>query len=280
MQYVPPAIAATDLDIVESGYFGGEFGLYITTVPAVVLGQIDLSAAGAGTFTVHNGASIKTGGADLQLVAITPVLSTVAVALELATMDNSGPPAVAMNATATLQPPSRAKNQSFNFARGTATDFVPATAGKKISSITGLATGTPVTGGDANQSYSVVQLPEQTDYELIAAVKDIDFNTRSRQAKGINAGMESDYWIKRGMTQPGELTIGSKLQSFVEGMMRYDGLKCTVMLVGLKDGQVTGDRLVFTEYVQTGKPRLPEGEGEAEIPSTGKFKEVLYFFAP
>ena len=279
MIYVPPAIVSTDLDIVESGYFGGEFGVFLTNVPAVVVGEVDLPGSGQGSYVAHNGASIKAGGADLQLGAISPVLSNVALAIKLATLDNSVTP-VAMDITATFTPPARATNQSFNFGRGAATDFVPGTSGKKITSITGMAASSPLVGGGRNQKFSVLQLPEQSDYELIVATKDVDFNTRSRMAKGIDAGMEADYWIKRGKTQPGELTIGSKLQSFVEGMMRYDGLKCTLMLVGLKDGVVTGDRLVFTEYVQTVKPRLPDGDSEAEIPSTGKFKEVFYFFAP
>lgn len=279
MKYVPAAVGSDDQDIAEAPYFGGEFAVFVTRQPAVMIGQIDLSAAATGAYSDNLANSIKSGGADLQLVALTPILSSVAAVLKLATLDDSGTP-TAMDITATFTPPTRAANQSFDFPRGIAVDFVPASSGKKVTSITGLANSSPITGGGANQSFGVYQLPEQSDYSLILATKDIDFNTRSRVAKGIDAGMESDRWIKRGKTQPGELSIGHKLQSLVEGFMRFDGIKTTIMLVGLKDGQLTGDRIVFTECVMNVKGRLPEGDGEADANVTGKFREVLMFFAP
>lgn len=278
MLYRPSSVADTDLDIARAAYFGGEFAVYMTQTPAINLGQIDLTAAGAGTFTANPGAAIKAAGSDLQVVPITPVLSAAEVVLILAGTDNSSAP---QNGTASFDIPSRAGNQTHNLARGYAVDVV---AGGKFKTLTGLAVAsssvTPVTGGGANQSFRVYQLPELVDYELVEASMEIDFNTKDRVAKGIDSRMESDFWVKRGKAQPGELTIGSKFRSFVEGMARYSGQKCTVMLVGLKEGQVTTDRLVFTQYVETVKPKLPEGDGEATMEATGKFVDHLFFIAP
>ncbi len=128
--------------------------------------------------------------------------------------------------------------------------------------------------------FALYALPVLTDYTLIGCVRDFDFNTKSRMAKGIDCGMESDAFVKRGKTQPGEITVGDKLKGFAEGLMRFDGLKCTLMAVGIKDGQVTGDRLVFTQFVPTCKVKLPEGDGEATSDAIGKFVEHLFFVAP
>jgi hypothetical protein len=354
MKYLPSAVANSQLDIARAAYFGGEFAVYMSQVPAINLGQIDLSAASAGAFTANPGSSIQTGGSDLQIVPITPINSTAALAVVLAGLDTSGTPAP-ITLTASFAPPSRATNQGFNFARGYAQDLTvnpkvthstqralntnvatitspnhgystglhvtttlfgnpsynvtnvaitvvdgntftyaatgtneattadttgtitPVGTTQLVSSITGL---TSVTNGGPLQSLRVYQLPAQSDYELIEASTEIDFNTKDRVAKGIDAGMESDFWVKRGKAAPGELSIGSKFRSFTDGMARYSGQKCTCMLVGLKEGAVTGDRLVFTQWVGAVKPKLPDGDGEATIECAGKFVDHLFFVAP
>jgi len=147
----------------------------------------------------------------------------------------------------------------------------------QVGSITGLQS---VVGGGINQNFRIYQLPQATDYVLIEPTTEIDFNTKARVAKGVDSGMESDAYVKRGKSLPGELTIGSKFKDMIEGMARYAGQKCTAMLVGYKDGQVLGDRLVFAQYTSTVKPKLPEGDGEAMIEATGKFVDHLFFIAP
>ncbi len=275
MLYEPSSLASEDLAVSAAAYLGGEFAVYLSHTRATQIGEIDLPSSNAGTYTAQPGAIIKTGGADLQMVALKPIRSSIALAVVLAGLDNTAIP-VAMNGTATFTPPARAENQSFNFARHFSKDLAPAVAGKKFTSITGLGS---VAGGDKNLKLGLYQLPEAADYTLIIATTDVNFNTKGRKAVGVDAGMEADYWIKRGKTQAGELSIGSKLQSFAEGMARFDGAKSTVMLVGIKDGELTGDRLVFTDYVCALSSKLPDGEGDAMFEATGKFKEALFFIA-
>jgi hypothetical protein len=280
MLYVPSSIPAASLDVAAAPYLGGEFNVYLTAVAAILIGEVNLTAAGAGAYTDNGATAIvaqsPSTGADLQLVALTPLISTATCIIKLAGLNDAGTP-VTQDGTATFAPPARAANQSKTFGRGIATDLVAAT---KFTTITGLALATPITGGAANVRFGLFQLPVQADYSLVGCTTDINFNTKSRQAKGIDCGMETDAFIKRGKTQPGELSIGSKLKGFAEGLARFDGLKTTCMLVGLKDGQETCDRLVFTEWVPNIKPRFPEGDGEATIDAEGKFAEHAFFIAP
>ena len=78
MKYIPNAVATTDLDVAKAAYFGGEFMLYMSFTPAILLGQVDLTGPGAGTWTPSPGATMRAAGGDLQIVPITPVQSAVA----------------------------------------------------------------------------------------------------------------------------------------------------------------------------------------------------------
>jgi hypothetical protein len=278
MLYVPGQVAAADLDIAQAPYFGGEWAIYLATVAAVHIADIDLSAPTVGVLIDDPATTLPAAptGANLVVVARTPVLSAANVVITLACMDNTGTP-VAMNGVATFAPPARAANQSANFQRGYATDLVPAVVGKKFTAITSLTT---IVGGDKNQEFSLYQLPELADYTFIGCTTDFKFNSKGRVAKGIDCGMESDKFIKRGKTQPGEASLDAKFKGFAESLARFDGQKTTLMAIGIKDGQVTTDRVVLTQFVPSVEINLPDGDGEAMQPAKGKFAEQLFFVAP
>ena len=277
MLYLPDSITNLDLETADGPYLGGEWAVFLTAVPAVLIGTITFSAADEASYQANPGAVIKDGGADLQIVATSFIRSSAVVSITLNCLDNSAAPA-AMSATAEFEPPTRAANRSFNFPRGDATDFWPATDGKKITGITGLGT---VSGGAPNTTFQIYQLPELADYTLIPYTTDVNFPTRGRAAKGINWGMETDAFIKLGMSKPGDLTISSNFRGFADDMARFDGQPGTAMLIGLKDGQLIGDRLVFVRYVPNLEIKNPAGEGESMADAgSGKYKELLMFVAP
>jgi hypothetical protein len=273
MKYTPAAINPDDLDIAEAPYLGGEFAVYLTNKPAVNLGEVELSASGSGAWTA-SAAAIKTGGADLQCVATTEVRSDVDVVI---TFNVTNDLSAVTTATATFTAASRAANQTSHFPRHVAVDLVLAT-GTKIKTITGVAS---VVGGDRNIRFAVYQLPEAADYSLVGCTTSKKFTTKSRQPKGIDCGMEADAFVKRGKTKPGELSIDSKFGGMHDRLARFDGKKTTAMLVGIKDGVVMTDRLVFAQFVPSVEVDLPDGDGEAtENAASGKYVDGLFFTAP
>jgi hypothetical protein len=281
MKYQPSQIAQVDLDISEAPYLGGEFAVYLSRVPSYLLGTVELTASGNGTgatgatYTAEAATQIKTGGADLQLVAASELGSP------------SGPCVVAFNVkdeadmdqtlTFTFAAPVRAANQDSSFSRGYAVDGV-LSGGNKVKEIVSLKS---ISNGNRNVSFKLFQLPEAADYVLVGCTTEKKFNTKSRKAVGIDCGMESDAFVKRGKSGKGELAIDSKFGGMADRLTRFDGAKTTAMLVGIKDGQVTTDRLVFTQYVPNVEVSLPDGEGEAmENAAGGKWVEMLAFVAP
>ncbi len=273
-RYKPTAIADADQSIVEPPYFGGEFAAYASHKPAKLIGEIALPGSNQGTLTLNQALAITAGGADLQIVATGYLRSSVAAAITLNVTNNVD---AAVTAVATFSPPTRARDQSFNFQAGIAQDIIPA-SGNTIKAINSLAS---ILGGFQNVSFAIYELPVwPTDYFLIGCTTAKNFNTKGRMAKGIDCGMQTDAFVKRGKTKPANLTISQKLAGFHDGLARLDGGKVTVMLRGLKDGQVTGDVLVFTDWTPTFANELPDGDGEAMMNSDeGKYGELLMFFA-
>ena len=97
---------------------------------------------------------------------------------------------------------------------------------------------------------------------------------------GIDDAMERDRFVKKGKTKRGTLTIDSKFGGMADRLTRFDGARCTAMLLGIKDGQVTTDRLVFAGYIPGVDVDLPDGEGEAkENAAGGLYEEGLFFVA-
>ncbi|MDE2101798.1 MAG: hypothetical protein KGL39_31415 [Patescibacteria group bacterium] len=286
MKYLPAAIAQSDIQAAVNPYLGGEFQVFLSDTPAIELAQIAMTSSGNGSaastycsYTAKAGVSIVGvggTGADLQMVAEERLTSAVNCVVTLNVTDDLG---ATTTATATFAPPSRASNQGSNFGKGYAVDLqVQTGATRKIASITGVAS---IVGGSRGAKFSIYQLPELASYILVGATTEKKFNTKSRGAVGIDIGMLADAAIKLGKTKKGELTIDSKFGSMSDGLNRFDGARCTALLVGLKDEVLTEQNLVFTSYIPSVEVTAPEGDGESMAnAATGKFADHLFFVAP
>ena len=280
MKYQPSNIAQQDLDTSEAPYLGGEFAVYLSRVAAVMLGVVTLTASGNGTnatgatWAESVSASIKAGGADLQLVATSELSSPSGPCVVV--FDVQDETSTARTLTFTFNTPTRLQCQDSSFPRSYAKDGV-LSGGTKVTSIVDLKS---VTNGNRSVSFALYQLPEAADYCLVGSTTDKKFNTKSRKPVGIDEGMEADKYVKRGKTGKGELTLDSKYGGQMDRLSRFDGAKTTCLLVGIKDGQITTDQLVFTQFVPGVEINLPDGDGEAvENAASGKYVEMLSFVA-
>jgi hypothetical protein len=280
MLYQPSPIAQVDLDTSEAPYIGGEFAVYLSRVPSYNVGTITMTASGTGQQTWAPNASVSLptvaqGGTNLQCVATSELNSPGGPCVVVFNVINDLSAATTL--TFTFYTPLRAADQSSTFSRGYAVDGIIG-AGSYVTSITGLAS---VANGNRNVTFAVYQLPAASSYVLVGCTTTKKFNTKARKPVGIDCGMESDAFVKRGKSGKGELTIDSKFGGATERLTRFDGAKTTAMLLGIKDGVVTTDRIVFVQYVPTVEVDLPDGDGEAlENAAAGKWVEALFFVAP
>ncbi len=273
--YIPTAVAATDLAIVEAPYFGGEFAVYLSSVLAKSIGEIDWSAAGVATYVDDPRTALATAGESLQVALINPLFTDVTTQVIVVGTDSSS--AVA-SGVATFAAPSYALNTGKEFQAGYATDVVPVdTTDNLFKTITSVT----VVGGSRGVKAQIVTLPSITnDYVLVGCSTDKDFTTKARESKPIACGMNGSAFAKGGRSTVGTLTVNTKLFGFGDGLVRYNGKRCTAMLVGLKEDLVIQDRIVFTSYWPTVKPRIPDGDAEAMLEGTGNYIDVFYFCAP
>lgn len=281
MLYTPSTVGQADLDILQSPYLGGMWQVFFSHKPAIHLADITLTdedeaSAGLVDDVATALPAVGDGGANVVVVAMTPILSDVELVLTLACKDNTSPTPATMNGVATFAPPAWVGDQSFNFQAGFAVDLVPATSGKTYTELTTL---TSVAGGREGIEFQLLQLPELADWIAIGCTGDISFNDKSRAAKGIDCRLKSDAYVVRGKSNPGNLSIRSKLRGMADGLARFSGSKVTCMLVGKHDDQILGDRLVFTQFTPTPSYDLPDGDGEAMVNVEGKFVDLLMFVA-
>jgi hypothetical protein len=270
---------------------GGSGAKAVATVAAGAVTVVTVTAAGSGytsaptmtaggpgtgaTFTpVLTAVGVAGGSTDLQLMCDTPLKSSLAQCV--VTISGTGATTGALPGVATFAAPSYVANTSFDFQPGYSVDLASSSAEKWRA---GTVTLTSIVGGDKGVKFKLYQLPLQANYTLIGCTQDFDFNSKSRKSVEIPCGMDATAYTKSGMSQVGEFSLKSKLRSFADGISRFDGARVTLMAVGLKDGQVTGDRVVLTSCLPFAKHTNPEGEGVSMVDISGKFVDVLFFSA-
>lgn len=278
MRYTPSTVTQDDLDILKAPYLGGMAQVYFSHTAAVHLAHLDMTNLSDGTLE-DDAATALAGlpsGTDVQVVASTPILSDVAVVITMLTKDNTSPTPVAMDGVATFAPPAWVADQTFNFQTGYGVDLIPGTNGATFTELTSL---TSVEGGRAGIEFDLYQLPDTAEWIPVACTGDITFNDKSRGARGIDCGLKADAFVVRGKTNPGNLSIRSKLRGVADGLPRFSGSKVTCMIVLRHDDQLLGDRLVFTQFTPTVTYDLPDGDGEAMVNVEGKYVDFLMFVA-
>lgn len=270
--FLPTAIVADELSIAETVAYGGEWAVYVSHTACRKLAEIEMSASGTGVLTLKTGQSVSSGVRNLALVTTSYLNSAVACQVTIGTTGGGG------TMTASFTPPARVADQSFDFPRSYAQDLIPASASDVTAVLT---TGLAIVGGSKNTTFEVWQLPDLSTFYTVGCTTDKNFNLKSRTSKGVNCGMTTDRFVKRGMTKPAMLTISQKLASYADGLARVDGGRVTAMLVGIKDGQVTDQRIVFADWIPSMASKLPDADSEAMLDAEeGKYGEAFVYVAP
>lgn len=273
-KYTPDAIADADLEIARDPAIGGEYKVKLSRTRARILGHVEMTDSGTGTYTAVPGETISdtVAGVDLALVAETAVKSDVTCVVTLEVEDGS--------AVATFSTPARCADQSHNMPACTAVDFA---AGAPASSdkVTGIVGLTSVVGGARGMKFAVVELPSRDSFVEVGCTTDKRFSLKSQTFIGINCGLTANAFVKKGMTQPGELTISAKHRGHLEAMARYTGQRVTAMLERYGDNELLLERIVFGGYGPSSSVNAPDGAGEVMDDSTSGIYELAgVFVAP
>lgn len=277
--YTPDAITDADLDISRDPMVGGELRVKLSRSRARILGYVEMTNSGTGTYTAVAGESVSdpVAGVDLALVALKPIKSAVTCVVTLNVEDAQGD---ASTVVATFATPARCADQSHNMPVAVAVDGVMAevNTGIKVGTIESVAS---IVGGSRGMKFAVVELPALADYTEVGCTTDKKFNLKEPTFIGIACGLENDAFVKKGMTQAGDLTINCKYRGHLEALSRFSGQRCTALLERYADNELLTERYVFHNYGPSVSISAPEGDGVVtEDAASGKYETALVFVAP
>lgn len=282
-KYNLAAMPTAQYDLAGAPYLGCHWAMFATITAAAMVGEVNYD--GTTAVWTPNPATILPAtptGADLQCVTRLPLVSPLGVlapTIVFAGKDNTATP-VSMLGTATFNPPAWAQEQGMHFQSGYAVDLAPAVGGKTFTSIVNtndLVTPVLLTNVAAGATLRLYQLPDINSFKLIGGVKNIKWAPLDRIPKNVASGSDSSKWSVAGMTEQPAISFDGVFRGYGDMPSRFGGVRCTLMAVGLKDGSLTGDRIVFPGALVKMDISGGDGEGESVIAASGTYRDILAF---
>lgn len=275
MRYQIEPIPSDLLPIARSKVIGAEYVQKANYDGWTDVGAILMQAPTSGTLTPTPGYVAPAGGLDMVVRCANGVRSQGALVL---TFGVTFADASNGSATATLTPPSWAKDQSFNFPQGMGVDLI-GTAGNSAKKITSVNTLTSISNGGYGARFEILSLPDPlTAYFEIACVKSNDPKLPVTKSVAIPCRYDGSSDVKKGRSEPGSLSIASRYNVYGDGLLRLNGHAVSIMTEVWKEDQVLTERYVYENYRPQANPKSGDGDDEAEVTAEGMFERFCIFW--
>lgn len=275
MRYQLDPIPAALLPIARSKVIGAENIVKFNYDPVVDVASILMQNPTSGTLTGTAGFTAESGGLDMVVRCANGVRSDSALVLTFGVTfadDTSG------SATATLAPPSWAKDQSYNFPQGFSVDLI-GTAGNSGKKVKTVDTLTSITGGSGGSRFEVVSLPDTlAEFVEIGCVKSNEPKLPVTKSVAIPCRYDGSSDVKKGRSEPGSLDVSSRLNTYGDGLTRLNGHAVTAMSELWKEDQVLTERIVYENWRVQANPKTGDGDDEAEVTASGMFERFFVFW--
>ena len=276
----PTTLASADWPVAQKPTFGGEMDVYLTRDPAIEIGKYAVKATNSGVYTADPVNTPLTGsGSASELIAVVDTSAGMygGASNIVLTVTGTDQTDAALTGTATFAVPAWVKNTQRVFCLGFATDVVPATAGKKFKTVTGV-TSTNATDAK-NSAIALFSVQSYDNFVQVGCTTTKEFTTKARVTRPVACGMDASAFAKPGRSDPGELNITSKAVTYGDGLAKFNGINCTAMLKVVKEGQIETDRWFFIGYRPTVRPNFGDGEDEATFQGTGFYEDLAVLVA-
>jgi len=277
MKYAPPTIAAADYPIARKPAFGGEASVFISTEQSLELGEYEIAAVNSGVWTADSVNAIPAAGAYIAAVVSSPTGMSGGSASVVLTVTGKDEDNGAASATATFTPPNYAENKNNDFQIGYGVD-VELAGDKKWKTITAVTVSCQADAAGA--TIKLLTMPSSASFKRIGCTTDLRFTTRSQVPKSIACGMDAAAFTKPGRSEQPTITIAGKQKGFGDGLARFDGRPCTVMVQVDKEGTVVTDNLYFTSAYLRVTPEYGDGDAEATTSADGVYENLALMIAP
>ncbi len=253
----PASVASTDYPTVQTPVLGGEKEVYVSTQPSRILGTA-LVTDDSGTIDYkYVNVPTNSPGPILAVAAGSGILQTSATTITYAGL------------TGSFTPCGYATNQGFNFPIGRAVELTGTYVAPNSSSVP-TAASTLLRGS----KFTLIEFPLLNTFHLAGCTNNRSIKVPGRMTKSIPCGMEAAEWTTPGRTQIGSLEVTGLNQGIDNGLGRYTGVKCQVMLVTLREGRIITQRDFCTDWTPTVTESDPEGDSESTMSATSEFSKI------
>lgn len=259
MGYAPANITASDYSVAQAPTFGGEVDVYISPGEAVRRGVVEITGATTGVFTKD---SDPAGTGNLVAALLTPLRGGSSdISVQLGT-SSAG--------KATFKVPGYAKNDARVWQPGFAVDMSDLATSGTFGNLA-------VSGAHADSKgakVGIFELPAAGTFKLVGCTTDKGWTTKSRMPVAIACGMNGSAFTKPGRSEPGEINVTAKHVSFADGLARFDGVGCTVMMKSIKEGTLELERTYLMGVRLQVNPSAGDGEDEATDAASGVYEDL------
>jgi hypothetical protein len=270
----PAAIDALDYSIARKPILAGEFEVYLTRLPILQLGVLEITGANAAKWTPDSIGLAQLADYPMEIVAMVDneldggasnVLVTAA-----GTDDDTDP----LSGVATIGPSGYHQDNSKFFPRTFGAQFVtgPAADGlwKTISSV-GVVCAADALGG----KIKLKGIPAVSAFKGVFCSQLDDFTSKAQQRVAIQCGMDASAFTKPGILQEGRLTVSAKVANLADGLMRYNGGNTSALLIARKERKLVTEHIFVQSWGGVADGRGGEGETPVTASLTGPYEEMI-----
>jgi hypothetical protein len=275
MRYNLDPIPADLLPIARGQTIGAENIVSFNYQPWTDVGAILMQAPASGTLTPTSGYEAPAEGLDMVVRCANGIVSAAGVVLTFAVTfadDTTG------SATATMTPPSWARDQSWNMPQGLSVDLIgtDANSTKGIKTVDSL---TSIVGGAGGARFQILALPSPSSgYMEIGCVKSTEPKLPVSKSVAIPCRYDGSNTVKKGRSDPGSLDVSSRYSTYGDGLTRINGHSVTARTELWKEDQVLTERMVFENWRPMSAPKAGDGDDESEASATGMFERFCIFW--
>lgn len=264
----PNTVGSADYPIVQVPHLGGQKQAKLSTKPVRVLGTGFLSADGVIDYKFLN-LPIESAGAPtspILAVSLTGIFGAAAV-----TVNYGG-------ISAAFQPVGWSSKQTgqdaFTFGAGRAVELI----GNYVSPV---ASSVPTAAAALQGSkFALIQVPNLTDFTTVGCTNQSRVQIPVKQSKSIPCGMNEAEWVTPGTQKPGDLEITGLSHGPDDGLQKFAGLNCTVLLETIQQDRVIAMREICSNWVCAIEENNPSGEGESTLTAKSMFEKIMVLPAP
>ena len=280
-KHAPATLATASFPLMAEPLFGAEMETLITSKQHAEMGLLTLTASDTGTFTADTvGAALLLAVPQSLVVVVDESILDAGGEDIVVTIAGVASDATSITGTATIKVPGYAQNQTRTFPRGFSVDVVVA-ADKKFKSINNGGVTVACATEATNARIKIFGLPDISDFERVGCTGAGSFQPRVRADAPVRCGSDPSAFVKEGDLREGNLRVEAKYFNYAQGLARYAGQRCTVLLREMRSGaKIPTTYHYVTQFVPSGEISMPEGSEACMNTTEGRFQTNMTLLAP